>query len=283
MRAMLTIGMIAVMLTACGGGGDNSDDGQPDIVADTFGEEAIAGTDVEEDTGGVIECPGLPNLTGHAFRATSLVATEPTDKVNEVWATDIEAYTLVIVFYVLDHRPEEKVATVKVTSAWAEVEDDGAGNLTPLQYQYALEPMVFELGIDGCKLKIIDQIELDIMTPTVSKPFHVFGISGWGEITEDGKEITKLQLAGFIKESEAFDLCLEIPGLGAANFHWFMNLAHICANADSDGDGEVDSYYFKGVIKATQESDLFKPDESHPIETLVQECIPDEVACVPVD
>ena len=282
MRRLLTVLTAALFLTACGGDdGDKGDNGQPDVVVPDTGSTEDAG---EEDTGvAVDECPNLPNLTGYAFRATSLVATEPTDKVNEVWETDIAALTLVLLFYVVEHRPEENMATVQITSAWAEIEDDGAGNLTALQYQYALVPVQFELEIKGCKLKIMNQIELDIMTPTVSKPFHVFGISGWGNITEDGQNITKLQLAGFIKESETFDLCLEIPGLGAANFHWFMNLAHICANADSDGDEKIDSYYFKGTIKAQAENDLFKPGETHPIDSLVQECLIDEMACVPVN
>jgi hypothetical protein len=148
---------------------------------------------------------------------------------------------------------------LRVTSAKAEKETAEDGTITPLKYNYMLEPAVFEAYLDGCRIRWDSPIELDIVTTTISKPFHVYGITGYCDMNLDGSEITKSWLSGAILETEAQDLCMTIPGMGVANFHWFMNLAHICPDFDEDKNGSMESYKFSGELKGVDETELFDP------------------------
>lgn len=263
-------------------GGRGMQDGKPGDAGDVGSVPRETTTD--GDAVAPPTCPGLATILDQAYRVTHMAATEPTDQVNEVWEKDIKEYTLVMVFHVLEYDPATAKGLIEVTSCWADVEVTGEGKdkvYTPKSYQFALEPSEFAVTFDGCSFTIDDELELDIVTPSVSKPFHVFGLKGGGAFSADAKKIENIDLAGFIKEKETFDLCMMIPGLGSPSFHWFMNLAHICADADSDGDDKIDSYHFVGNLKAKLETSLFK-DGIHPIQSLVEECLPDSKPCVPV-
>jgi len=282
-RFILLVALALACNLAC-----STDDGseeETDTRQSNRQEEVAVPEDVPEsepDLGGTTPgaCADLPLLTGKAFRVTSLVATKPTDKINDVWATDISTYDLVIIFYVVDHDQENNQLKVQVTSATAQKEDNGDGTFTPLGYQYSLAPSTFDAVMDGCKLKWDAGIELDIITPTINKPFHVFGIDGHCLLNEAGTKILDGWLEGAILEETCYDLCLTIPGLGVANFHWFMNLAHICPNYDSDEDGKIDSYEFSGHIAGVEETELFQ-EGVVPQVSVVDECPLDEEVCKP--
>jgi hypothetical protein len=280
MKKALFLVVIALFagLLAC-----STDDG--DETTDTSSAADVAGAvDVVADTmvGGDVpplECPGLPDMTGKVFRITSLDAKDPTDKMNEVWAADIGDYELVILFHVVEHDMVAGTAKLRVTSATSEKEVAEDGTITPLKYNYMLDPAVFNAYFEGCRIRWDEPIELDIVTATISKPFHVFGITGFCDISEDGTEILHSWLSGAILETEAQDLCMTIPGMGVANFHWFMNLAHICPVFDSDGDGVLESYKFTGTLSGVEETELF--DEAIIPFTTDIECDPHLDQCQP--
>ncbi len=271
------MGLCLVLALAVNCGGDNGDDGNGDPKDTKEETPAEVAEEVEIPSG---ECAGLPDLTGKVYRVTEMNASHPTDKVNEVWNNDIGTCDLVILFHITEHNLETNVLQVEVTSAWADKTLDGEGNCVPKSYEFALEPAIMVMTIDGCAFDFSQKFDLNIVTPTVSKPFHVFGVTGDGIIAEDGSDIPYCKLSGLIAEEETYDLCLQIPGLGTANFHWFMNLAGICPNADSDNDGDIDSYYFEGILKATEENQYFKAGTIHPIESLVEECPLDSEECI---
>ena len=276
-RALLLLlaGML-LAVPAC-----STDDGESTDVAGST--DLANGTDVvAELTGEELpppECPGLPDMTGRVFRITSLDAKEPTDKINEVWAADIGDYELVILFHVVEHDLAAGTAKLRVTSARAEKSVAEDGTITPLKYNYMLSPAVFDAYFEGCRIRWDSPIELDIVTSTISKPFHVFGITGFCDINEDGTVITNSWLSGAILETEAQDLCMTIPGMGVANFHWFMNLAHICPDFDYDGDGLFESYKFSGLLAGVEETELF--DEAIIPFTTDIECDPHLDECQP--
>lgn len=258
-------GLCLALALAANCGGDNGDE-EPGETKSKPPVEVVE--EVEIPSG---ECPGLPDLTGRVFKVTEMNASHPTDKVNDVWNNDIGTCDLVILFHITEHDLETNVLQVEVTSAWADKTLDAEGKCVPKSYEFALEPSLMIMTIEGCAFDFSQKFDLNIVTPTVSKPFHVFGVTGDGIISEDGNEIPYCKLSGLIAEEETYDLCLEIPGLGTANFHWFMNLAKICPNADSDNDGTIDSYYFEGVLKATNETQYFIKDSIHPIVSAVKD------------
>jgi hypothetical protein len=276
-RLLLVLTLSFFWLISCGGDEESkepADTGNGGTVEDLI-EETAAALDLPAGA-----CSEMPDLTGRAYRVTSLIATQPTDQVNEVWATDIGKYDLVLVFYVVSHNVETGDVELQVTSASAEKTDNGDETFTPVSYKYLLEPATFAAFFDGCKLKWTDPIELNIVTPTISKPFHVFGIVGHVVMSPDGNKLLDSWLEGAILATETHDLCLTIPGLGVANFHWFMNLAHICPDFDSDGDGSIDSYRFSGHLSAVDETELFELGVK-PVESLVEDCVPNTEDCVP--
>jgi len=276
-RFLLALTLSFFFVLSCGGEEESQE------TADTGGGSKVE--DVVEETGGTSDLPAgacaeMPDLTGRAYRVTSLIATQPTDQVNEVWATDIGKYDLVLVFYVVSHNIETGDVELQVTSAAAEKTDNGDGTFTPISYKYLLEPATFAAFFDGCKLRWTAPIELNIVTPTISKPFHVFGIVGHVVMAPDGSKLLDSWLEGAILETETHDLCLMFPGLGVANFHWFMNLAHICADFDSDEDGTIDSYRFSGHLSAIDETEYFQLGVE-PVESLVEVCEPNTEDCTP--
>ncbi len=282
MKKLALVLVIASMWLLSCGGEDGDETPTSDVTqGDTVAQDDVADDDAESDDAAnpAGTCPNLPNLTGRVYRVTSIVATDPTDQVNEVWQTDIENYDLVLIFHITNHDQAAQTAVIEVTSGLAEKEKSGDDWLLK-SFQYALEPSVFTATVKGCNFGWTDPIELNIQTPTVSKPFHIFGIEGNGRFNEDGTQILDTWLEGAILEKEAFDLCLLFPALGVVNFHWFMNMAYLCPTFDSDGDSTIDSYKFKGKIEAVEETELFKEGIT-PIESQVTECQVDDKTCVP--
>ena len=267
-RVLALILTLALFGCDSGGGGNGGGGGGEDTAGG--GEDTVVPAS---------SCAELVDLTGRSFKITKLNATYPTDNLDPVWAKDIGTYDLVLIFNVVAHDTAAGVLTLTMTSAVAELVDG-----EPVAYTYALEPAQFQAALEedpnGCKFVIAegDEIELDIITPTVSKPFHIEGITGSGVIGNDGTTIRDGFLQGGILESEAEDLCLEVVGMGTVNFHWFMNLAHLCADYDLDGDGTVDAYFFEGYFDA-ELTDLFQPGIT-PIESLVESCDPHTDECM---
>ena len=224
------------------------------------------------DTGGETSFRKLlPDLSGTVYLATELVATEPTDKLNEAWAAMVADYTLAIAVVVVAHNVSEQTMEVDLTSAWVDRLLRNGKPAEPQAYRFALEPVRLKLQFTGEDFIINGTFAIDLVPMAVNKPFHIHGAIGSGSFSADGQQITELRLQGFLAEDQMLDFCLNMHGLGEVNFHWFMNLAQLCADADSDGDGEPDSYLFKGIVKATADTGLFLPG-LHPIEPLVTQC-----------
>lgn len=270
-RWALVMACSLALAFSCGGG-----DGDDDTTQDTVQEQDTEATDNATGDGYVSV---LPDLTGKAFRITMLKGVLPTDIVNPTWEEDIKNYELVLVIHVISHDITTGDAVFEITSCSSVYEEDAEGNRTPVSYQFALEPSVFSTHLDGVDFKISDPIDLSIVTKTVSKPFHVFGVTGYGTFSEDGSRINECWLEGAIHEDETTDLCLIIPDMGSVNFHWFMNLAKICPDFDSTGDELFDSYKFKGYLGAKDETEYFLPGIV-PIE-ITEDCTPDTATCVP--
>ncbi len=272
LSAMIVLGLA---LSSCGGSDDNTNNPNDTQVT----QDSTGGEDLEWGENYVSL---LPDLTGAVYRVTMLKGIDPTDLINPAWRADIETYALVILLRVVEHDTTTGEATIEITSANAETETDGEGNITPISYTFALEPSTFNTKINGLRFRIDDPIALNIVTNTVSKPFHIFGVTGFGDFNSDGSKILEARLEGNISEEETKDLCLTIPGVGEPNFHWFMNLAAICPDFDTDGDDQFDAYFFKGYLGATREDGLFQ-EGIDPIEALVDACETNEEQCVPKD
>jgi hypothetical protein len=259
--------LAALMFSLPLGCGDEDGDGEetPDVV-----EQEVADT-------------GFPNLTGKVYRVNKLAATQPTDQINNVWAVDMENYDLVLLFHVISHDTTTGIAEFEVTSAIADKEEKD-GEFIAKSFQYCREPWKTKAKIEvtdaGVNFNFTELVELDILTPTVSKSFHIFGITGQGKFSKDGTKILDCWLQGVIDEAQTYDLCLTIPGMGVANFHGFMNALKLCPDLDHDEDGKVDSYKFSGHMGAVEETHLFK-EGIKPIESIVEECPLDEKVCVP--
>lgn len=280
LRLVSALAVTAFLVLSCGG----DDEGDKTPEQDTKGTVDVPDASTE-DNGYVSE---LPDLTGRSYRVTMLKGVSPTDIVNPTWEEDIASFDLVILFHVLSHDITTGDAVIHVTSCFTEFQmdgeeraRDGEGNLIPISHQFALEPAVIATRFVGKSFRIDDPISLNIVTRTVSKPFHIFGVTGRGDFNEDGSRLTECWLEGAIRESETTDLCLAIPNMGSVNFHWFMNLANICPDRDIDEDGKMDSYFFKGYLGAKQiADDLFKEGIVE-IVSLIDECEPHTDTCVP--
>ncbi len=240
--------------------------------------DAMAPKDVAHETAELVDARGegasmeaLPDLTGNVYLATLLAATEPTDKLNEAWAAMLSEHTLAIAFVVVAHDVVNQTVELDLASAGIDYVVAEGGSEEILKYSYALEPIRLTLQLQGREFTVDGTFEIDLFPMAVNKPFHVHGTVGSGSVSEDGQVITELRFEGFLAEEQMEDFCLHMPGLGDVNFHWFMNLAHHCAEADSDGDGEADSYLFKGRVEAVATDAPFSLDIK-PIEPLISGC-----------
>jgi hypothetical protein len=272
---MRAIVLLLPALLALGGCFDQ--ESKPDV--ETVPTDVVRGAvDVTDTSGEVTATKTLPDLTGTVYLATLLAATEPTDKLNEAWAAMLSDHTLAIAFVVVAHDLINQTVELDLASAGIDyVVADGESEET-LSYSYALEPVHLTLQLQGTEFIVLGTFEIDLFPMAVNKPFHVHGAVGSGTVSKDGQSITELRLEGFLAEEQMEDFCLHIPGLGDVNFHWFMNLANHCAETDSDGDGEPDSYLFKGSVEAMATDSPFSPD-INPIEPLISNCNPHAESC----
>lgn len=234
--------------------------------------------DVTETRGDRADVLPLPDLTGMVYLATELVATAPTDQLNEAWAVMVAEYTLAIALVVVAHDVANQSMELDLTSAWVDRSIKDGEPVQPLAYRFALEPVRVTLRFNGPEFTIDQTFAIDLVPMAVNKPFHVHGAIGSGRFSSDGQEIAELRLEGYLDEAQMVDFCLHIPGLGDVNFHWFMNLVNLCADADSDQDGTPDSYLFKGLVKATADTGLFEPGV-HAIQPQISDCAPHTQAC----
>ncbi len=267
MRVLLSLVLVFSMaVTACddgdGGGGGGVDTTQP------------------EDT----EDPGtctLLDLTGRAYRITVLNSTEPTTLLNTTFTMDIATYVNVLVFYIVEHNMEEGYLMMTAGPCSTEFEDPDAEEPVVKAFRYALPVEPFRVELDGCAFAIEEAAVLDMMFETLSDSYRVDRLLGSGVIRQDLSGIDDGNLSGGILLETAINLCTTIPGLGVVNFHWFLTNSHICANFDTDDDGEMDAYYFVGTFNAEDATDVFVPGEIVPIESIVEECKPHDDPCYP--
>jgi len=271
MRALLSL-ILVLSLAACDSGNGNGGG------VDTAPAEDTA---TPEDNGGG-GCT-LPDLTGNAFRITVLESQQPTDALNPTFAVDIATYVNILVFHIVEHNLEEGYIMMHAGPCSAEFEDPDAEDLVPTAFHYGLPTEPFRVEIDGCDFEIEEAAVLEMMFKTLNKPYKVDRLFGRGTIRADLSGIDNGQLEGGILVDTAIDLCTTIPGFGVVNFHWFMNLAHICPNFDTNDDDVMDAYYFAGTFNATDVTDLFIPGEIVPIDSLVDVCNPHDDECFPVD
>lgn len=247
------------LATLIGCSGD--DDGAADLGVqdDVEATEAALSTDLNDLLAdGAEECPGLPDLTGKAYVANKIVATQPTKEINPIWAKEVSEYNMVLIFYVKNHDQVNQTITMEVTSASSMKTENEDGTFTPTSFKFGLAPTEFTVPLEGCGCHV-PPIELDMQAKSSNKPFHIVGVTGDIAFAPDGKKITDISLNGGIKEDFSYDLCMTSP-FGYISFHWFMNLAAICPSWDSDGNGSLDAYRFIGHISAV-ETDVFDRSE----------------------
>jgi len=262
----------AFFLLACQD--EQSSGTEPDLPRQEEVRRTVPEIDVSPETG----TTALPDLTGRAYRVYELFATEPTDQINETWAAAVEVYSLVIIFRVLSHDPAAEEMVMEVASAWCDREALGEGQFSPKEYKYGLDPVPIQVKLNGTSFQFTEPFELDMFTPIINQPFHIASATGHGQFSADGSELAEVWLDGFLPEADTVEVCVDITGLGVVNLHWFFNLAHICPNADLDNDLTVDSYNFKGIVRAIDESHLFS-EGSHPIESMVEFCDLHDESC----
>ena len=266
MRVLISL-FLALSIPACDGGGGGGVNPAEDTAA-------------SDDAGGGGGCT-LPDLTGRAYRVTVLESQQPTDALNPTFTQDIATWVNVLIFHVLEHDLEEGYIMMTTGPCSTEFEDPDAAEPVPAAFRYALPTEPFRVDLDGCSFRINEAAVLDMMFETLSKPYRIDRLFGDGLIREDLSGIDDGHLEGGILVETAVDLCTTIPGFGVVNFHWFMNMAHICPNFDTDDDGAMDAYYFSGTFTAEDVTELFVAGEVEPIESLINECEPHVDECVP--
>ena len=219
----------------------------------------------------------VPDLTGRTYRFTEFTMDYPTDKMNEVWAQDIALGDLVLLLQVVDHDVATDVLTLLLGSGSATAEMEN-GQPVFTAFAFALEPSTVAAHIDAdCNIVIEQPTLLELATPNVNKPLAITILSGLADLSADGAKMLAGNLHGGIQELDIFDFCLQIPGLGTANLHWFFNLAGICPSEDLDGDDVPDAYPVEASF-AAEATDLFVPG-IQPIESYVEECPFDDKSC----
>ena len=266
MRLWIMLGVLA-LLGACGGGDDGDNTGGQDLLAqETEGGDAQALT---------------ADLTGRIYRITLLEATATTKELNKVWAKAIDEYKLTLLFMVQEHDPVAGTITAAFTTGVSEA-TEADGVYTLVKMMPALEPVTFTAKLTGARFDIQGEVSFDIHDPTVNKPFHVEGITGFGIFSADGTAIEDCQLSGGIRETQAEGMCATLLTLGVVNFHWFMNLVHICPDWDLDSDQTMDAYYFQGHLEA-EERTPFYDETITPIvpNDNVKVCQPHTEECIP--
>ena len=216
-------------------------------------------------------CAGLPDLTGRVSRVTDFVATAPTDGINPTWKKWADAYDLVMMFRFLHHDRAAGSVDAVVACGGAELAGGRDGPPAPERLFFALDPTPVSFTLDGCDLTIAEPIDIHLFTPFVSGEIPISRVIGAGAMSEDGAEITHLDLSGSLGEETAATTCIDIAGLGVVNLHWFFSLAGICPDVDGDGDGAVDAYNFLGWIRAVDATYLFD-DGLELIASLVPDC-----------
>jgi len=267
MRAFFSIVLVlGVVVIGCDNGGTDGGHAEDTVTA-------------EDEQGGCI----LQDLTGRAYRVTVLESQEPTDALNPTFAQDIATYVNVLVFHIVEHNLEEGYIMMTAGPCSTEFEDPDAAELVVAAFRYALPVEPFRVDLSGCDFEIKEAAVLDMMFKTLNKPYRIDRLFGNGKIREDQTGIDEGYLAGGILLDTAIDLCTTIPGFGVVNFHWFMNLAHICPNFDTDDDGEMDAYFFSGSFTAEDVTDLFVPGEIVPIDSVVEVCKPHTEECIPIE
>jgi hypothetical protein len=265
MRLWIMLGVLA-LLGACAGSEDKEPGGQDVLLEDSAGQDAEALT---------------VDLTGKVFFITVLEATAPTKELNKVWAKAIDEYNLTLLFLVKAHDPVAGTITAAFTTGTSEA-TEADGVYTLVKMMPALEPVDFTAKLTGRRFDIQGEVSFDIHDPTVNKPFHVEGITGYGVFSADGTAIEDCQLTGGIRETQAEGMCATLLTLGVVNFHWFMNLIHLCPDWDLDGDQTMDAYYFQGHLEAVERTSFYEntitpivPNDN------VKNCQPHTEECIP--
>ena len=274
-EAVLVPWVLCVCLCGCDAPSRGAD------VPETLGTDVIAETMDIDASDDIPEgpCADMPDLTGRVYRVTDFVATEPTDGINPTWKKWADVYDLVMIFRVLSHDREAGRIEAVVACGGADLSEGSDGAPVVERLFFGLEPTPIHFEVDGCALTFTDPLDIHLFTPWVSSEIPIREVTGSGTLSNDGTEIERLDLSGFLSEATAAGICIDIAGLGVVNLHWFFNLAAICPDTDTDGDGVMDAYNFLGWVRAVNETPHF--DEAVvPIESLVLDCTVHEEACL---
>lgn len=270
--ATLWIVLVGIAGVGCDGGGSAGSGDEVDAPA-----EIAEPTDAFEATVG--PCGNLPDLTGRVYRVTDFIATAPTAGINPTWKKWAQTYDLVMMFRILDHDPVAGRLDAVVACGGADITQGGDGESVVTGLHFGLEPTPVSFALVGCDLTITTPLDIHLYTPWVSGEIPIQSVTGTGLLSEDGAEITRLDLSGYLGEATTAKICIVMEGLGTVNLHWFFRMAGICPDMDTDDDGILDAYHFLGWIRAVDETPLFG-DELMPIKTQVPECVPDEEPCI---
>jgi hypothetical protein len=277
----LPVKILIVLITfawACGGGTDDpapKDTSTPDVVATPDATDAgpDQGSDLSSDTVPSGNC--IPPV-GTDFRFTVLSVQQPTDPegvvkdlLNDLWKDDIENDILNIIYRIT--AVDEETGTLLLVSASA-VATDSEGN-TADQEEYTQEGVTyamiediksnFEMSIDGCQLTSTAPGTIIMQTSTVGisddpecadvKGIHLEELTFTTVMSADGTEIISGTINGILP-GHVGDCVLAsgLPGGTGVAFGWFLEIATVDPNLDTDDDGVNDAWIFDAEFKAVK-------------------------------
>jgi len=257
----------------------------PDCEGKECGDDGCGGAcgqcpQNETCVGGVcLWSAGCPmDLTGKTYRVTDFLVDVPSNVMNESWEQDIAVGDLVLLLRVAQHNVATGELTLFLGSGKATIETQN-GQPVFTAFAFALAPSETAAIVDAdCKIVLMQSFLLELLTANANKPLAIKVLSGTAKLSPNGMNVVTAQLSGGIQEVEVFDFCLNIPGLGTANLHWFFNLAHICPSTDFDADGAPEAYAFEATFKA-EATELFVPG-IQPVESKIAQCVVHDLPCV---
>jgi hypothetical protein len=251
-------------LSACG------DEGTGDTPADTATQDVgavdsgpngdVAATDTTHPSGlsclpvgttilGVdeilTECVLSEDVAGLTFLIDSMVVTAPANdalltQLNTLWAADLAADKLIILFHVKSWDTSTGLAQVQV----------GAGKLDGGNYAYEGVPTEIDLWVDGCNHGSNGPENLSLAPASLNKPVHMTGITVCGQVSPDGATIPFSYLSGSIRKSDAEGVEVSInpdaPEFTvdlAALLESFVDM-----DTDTTGDGSPDAWALQGSL-----------------------------------
>lgn len=234
---------------AGGAGGTGGTGGDPATGNTGGGTECdptaiIAPTPEDEDP----SCTSDTDLTGKILVVDGLVVEKPADEfltstLNNLFAADIEADLLIILFHVKSHDLETGEALIEA----------GTGKLEGGNYTWESPPNELTVQITECHFETTEPAQLELTPQTVTKPIVVSGLAVSGQFNADGESIPTANLAGTLRESDADGLDVVLnpdnPDVSAP-LKDLLEAASIPLEADTTGDCTNDAWLITGNLTA---------------------------------